>query len=248
MFEQRFKYFFTNNKRNKEFIIQAVGVIKDSSKTETSKMLDNLAEPLIEFDDNYKTDHLDWAAKECLNQNSTVSPSAPKHVMSTSSASSGNSASLSLSATNSISYTEHTDDDDDEGFDEDPLECGVHVKTKNSGFLSGQFSVPHDNILNWAQEQNQYNARLIQIQSICTDGNKFSRNHGIVNLIEPTGISVISDIDDTIKDTKILSGARAVLSKTFFEEPQSVQGMAEAYNYWVITTVFFLPCKTLFTD
>ncbi|KAI8879415.1 hypothetical protein K501DRAFT_256827 [Backusella circina FSU 941] len=239
MFEQRFKYFFANNKRNKEFAIQAIGTIKDSSKTEMSKMLDNLAEPLIEFDDDYKTDHLDWTRKEYLNQNLAVSPSAPNHIISTSPASTENSVSLSLSATHSINSAESTDDNDDEGFDEDPLECGVHLKTKNSGFLSGQFSVPHDNILNWAQQQNQCNARLIQIQSVCTDGNKFSRNYGIVDLIEPTGISVISDIDDTIKDTKILSGARAVLSKTFFEEPQSVQGMADAYNYWYSHGVSF---------
>lgn len=116
----------------------------------------------------------------------------------------------------------------------------VKLTTKSSGFLQGQFKVPHDKILNWAQDQNQCDARLIRIQSICTENSsskKFSPNYGIVSLIEPTGISIISDIDDTIKDTQILSGARTVLSKTFFESPQGVSGMSDAYMAWV--TYFF---------
>jgi hypothetical protein len=111
---------------------------------------------------------------------------------------------------------------------------GVHLRTKGSGFLSGQFLIPHDTILNWAQEQNQCDARLIKLQSICTsDYNKFSPNRNVVNLIEPIGISIISDIDDTIKDTQIKQGARTVLSKTFFESPKDVTGMADAYMSWV---------------
>ncbi|KAL7335235.1 hypothetical protein PS15p_200735 [Mucor circinelloides] len=115
-------------------------------------------------------------------------------------------------------------------------ESQVKLTTKSSGFLQGQFKVPHDKILNWAQEQNQCDARLIRIQSTCTEKSNskkcFSPNYGIVSLIEPTGISIISDIDDTIKDTQILSGARTVLSKTFFEPPQGVSGMADAYMAW----------------
>ncbi|CAO0790419.1 unnamed protein product [Mucor circinelloides] len=115
-------------------------------------------------------------------------------------------------------------------------ESQVKLTTKSSGFLQGQFKVPHDKILNWAQDQNQCDARLIRIQSTCTEKSNskksFSPNYGIVSLIEPTGISIISDIDDTIKDTQILSGARTVLSKTFFEPPQGVSGMADAYMAW----------------
>jgi hypothetical protein len=123
----------------------------------------------------------------------------------------------------------------------------VKLTTKSSGFLQGQFKVPHDKILNWAQDQNQCDARLIRIQSICTENSnskKFSPNYGIVSLIEPAGISIISDIDDTIKDTQILSGARTVLSKTFFESPQDVSGMSDAYMAWV--TYFFYINKQLF--
>lgn len=117
---------------------------------------------------------------------------------------------------------------------EEYYEGGVHLRTKGSGFLSGQFLLTHDNILNWAQDQNQCDARLIELQSICTTNNKFfPPNQNIVNLIEPQGLSVISDIDDTIKDTQIRQGARTVLSKTFFESLQGVVGMADAYMSWV---------------
>ncbi|KAI9357196.1 hypothetical protein BD770DRAFT_322406 [Pilaira anomala] len=109
---------------------------------------------------------------------------------------------------------------------------GVLLRTKGSGFLHGQFLIRHDNILNWAQEQNQCDARLIRIQSVCTVQNKFSPNQNLVSLVEPTGISIISDIDDTIKDTQVRAGARTVLSKTFFESPKSVRGMADAYMAW----------------
>ncbi|KAI8078056.1 uncharacterized protein B0P05DRAFT_543933 [Gilbertella persicaria] len=112
---------------------------------------------------------------------------------------------------------------------EDPTSCsGIHLITEGSGFLSGQFFVPHDTILNWAD-----NPRLVRVQSVSTDTHhKFMPNYGIVNLIEQKGVSIISDIDDTIKDTRILSGARTVLSKTFFEAPQDVSGMADVYMTW----------------
>ncbi|CAG8538412.1 10664_t:CDS:2 [Racocetra fulgida] len=44
------------------------------------------------------------------------------------------------------------------------------------------------------------------------------QTYGVVNLIEPDGYSVISDIDDTIKQTEILEGARTVFSNTFLQK------------------------------
>ncbi|ORE21851.1 hypothetical protein BCV71DRAFT_260770 [Rhizopus microsporus] len=109
----------------------------------------------------------------------------------------------------------------------------IQLKTTSSGFFLGEFSLSHAHILNWARAYNQCDARLIRIQSISIDSKKKCiTTHGIANLVEPLGISIISDIDDTIKDTKILAGARTVLSKTFFEPPQDVHGMADAYMSW----------------
>ncbi|KAG0012089.1 hypothetical protein BGZ80_000211 [Entomortierella chlamydospora] len=56
--------------------------------------------------------------------------------------------------------------------------------------------------------------------------------HGIVNLIEPEGVSIISDIDDTIKETNVTEGARTVLRNTFLKEMKEVEGMANVYRKW----------------
>ena len=53
---------------------------------------------------------------------------------------------------------------------------------------------------------------------------------GHVQLIPPTGISVMSDIDDTIKETHIPAGSREVLRNTFFRRFVAAAGMAEMYR------------------
>jgi hypothetical protein len=60
-----------------------------------------------------------------------------------------------------------------------------------------------------------------------------SKEHGgvgRVQLIEAQGRSVISDIDDTIKITEILAGAKIVIKNTFFRDFAAVPGMAKMYH------------------
>ncbi|KAF9960753.1 hypothetical protein BGZ65_011774 [Modicella reniformis] len=59
-----------------------------------------------------------------------------------------------------------------------------------------------------------------------------SPSHGVVNLIDPKGISIISDIDDTIKETNVTAGARIILRNTFLRDMQDVKGMADVYRKW----------------
>jgi phosphatidate phosphatase APP1 len=54
---------------------------------------------------------------------------------------------------------------------------------------------------------------------------------GKVHLIEPQGISVISDIDDTIKISNV-QDKEALLKNTFFKEFSPVSGMADIYRAW----------------
>lgn len=54
---------------------------------------------------------------------------------------------------------------------------------------------------------------------------------GIGYLLEPQGVSVVSDIDDTIKDSQVLNKLRTV-EKTFSQEFEAIPGMSEAYNAW----------------
>jgi len=53
---------------------------------------------------------------------------------------------------------------------------------------------------------------------------------GLVRLIQPTGHSVISDIDDTIKITGISAGRGVVLRNTFFRDFAAVPCMAGLYR------------------
>jgi len=54
---------------------------------------------------------------------------------------------------------------------------------------------------------------------------------GKVQLLTPEGLSVISDIDDTIK-VSIVTDKRELLANTFLREFREVPGMARAYGRW----------------
>lgn len=52
---------------------------------------------------------------------------------------------------------------------------------------------------------------------------------GRIQIIPPTGVSVISDIDDTIKETGVLDRNR-MLANTFYEPEKPIPGMAQLYR------------------
>jgi phosphatidate phosphatase APP1 len=54
---------------------------------------------------------------------------------------------------------------------------------------------------------------------------------GVCYLLEPGGVMVISDIDDTIKESQS-HDTKATLEITFFEEFEAIPGMAGAYAPW----------------
>jgi len=67
------------------------------------------------------------------------------------------------------------------------------------------------------------------------DGRVFTTR---VLMIPPHGVSVISDIDDTIKETFVCS-TRRMLRSTFLEAWRPVAGMAELYRAWAARGVAF---------
>ena len=54
---------------------------------------------------------------------------------------------------------------------------------------------------------------------------------GRVQLLEPTGFSVVSDIDDTIKVSQVLDKGE-LLANTFIRPYREVTGMATQYRQW----------------
>ncbi|KAJ2834248.1 hypothetical protein GGI24_000490 [Coemansia furcata] len=55
---------------------------------------------------------------------------------------------------------------------------------------------------------------------------------GLAHLVEPRGVSVVSDIDDTIKASNITAEKRIVLETVFARPMLAVPGMSELYREW----------------
>jgi len=62
-----------------------------------------------------------------------------------------------------------------------------------------------------------------------------SYGEATVCLVEQEGLTVISDIDDTVKITEVFKGKNKVVYNTFFEEFKVVPGMADLYQSWAKT-------------
>lgn len=70
----------------------------------------------------------------------------------------------------------------------------------------------------------------LNLQIVRNEGNDIQET-GVVHLVNSHGVSVISDIDDTIKETDATS-RREMLANTFLRPFAAVDGMAEVYQRW----------------
>ena len=61
---------------------------------------------------------------------------------------------------------------------------------------------------------------------------------GAVQLVAPEGLSVVSDIDDTIKHSDVRD-KKALLANTFLNEFEAVVGMPEVYREWAASGAVF---------
>ncbi|MEX2138640.1 MAG: App1 family protein [Pirellulales bacterium] len=80
------------------------------------------------------------------------------------------------------------------------------------------------------QASTKENGRTLRFTAIvpADDGREFA---GQVELIERRGLSVISDVDDTIKISEV-ANRRALLANTFLREYKPVPGMPALYQRW----------------
>lgn len=69
----------------------------------------------------------------------------------------------------------------------------------------------------------------LSMETRARDGRRF---RALVQLVPRTGVSVVSDVDDTIKVTEVIRGKRRVLERTFLEPFEAVPGMAARYRAW----------------
>jgi hypothetical protein len=77
----------------------------------------------------------------------------------------------------------------------------------------------------------------LDYEAVMADGDA-RRFPGRARLVSATGLTVISDIDDTIKVSEVRDH-RALLANTFLREFRPVPGMAEVYRRWADTGAVF---------
>jgi hypothetical protein len=101
-------------------------------------------------------------------------------------------------------------------------------RSADNGHMTGHMSLPDGEALR-AATRNGSIAKL-PFRAV-TRRNDERRFNGEIHLLEPTGISVISDIDDTIKISEV-NDKQALLRNTFTKAFEPVPGMAEVYRDW----------------
>jgi hypothetical protein len=98
-------------------------------------------------------------------------------------------------------------------------------KSKANGHFSGTVRLTEEQM---SGSRNARSGGRIEFEALTNDGRVFK---GSAELMDDDGISVISDIDDTIKITEVLR-RHECLRNTFLEPFKPVPGMAEAYEAW----------------
>ncbi|OAD70868.1 hypothetical protein PHYBLDRAFT_64058 [Phycomyces blakesleeanus NRRL 1555(-)] len=247
MFEKRFSYFMAKNKRNKVFIIKATGPISLQDSRRDPYSLSSSLNDDEQFPGLYETEAIDYASYLNRPFSWTTPPfGRPKNplsiVLNSSIVSRAMSGSLidrytTYDCPSYFDYLQNTPPLNT-GSSQHPLDpLQESFVSENTGFFGGTFEISDEQVQNWAKQHGLCDPRLIQLRSDPSPQpnptkSNFLPTTGLVSLIRPSGISIISDIDDTIKDTRVLNGARTVISNTFFKEPKDVDGMADAYMGW----------------
>lgn len=120
-------------------------------------------------------------------------------------------------------------------FPEDPEEAefrivdaaGEEPRTDRNGMIIGNIRIPAEDA---ERITGGLNGEDVSVMAKARS-NRY-RGHGKIRFMQPEGVSVISDIDDTVKVTEIPAGSRTVVFNTFFKPYKASPRMAEMYHQW----------------
>ncbi len=112
---------------------------------------------------------------------------------------------------------------------------GESPRTDRNGLIRGELRIPVS-IINEIFDEIPSSGKWLEIEA--STGRYSGTNH--IQLIPPEGISVISDIDDTVKITEIPAGGRIVVHNTFFKEYAAAPIMADMYAEWEDATFHYV--------
>ena len=120
------------------------------------------------------------------------------------------------------------------------IRCGKRTyalprKTKKNGQFSAVLKIPRDAVEASISERPWQLGRgggscVLSMQLALGEGD-FREISGEIHLLQPQGLSVISDIDDTIKES-VVTSRRELLANTFLRKFRDVPGMADLYRDW----------------
>jgi len=106
-------------------------------------------------------------------------------------------------------------------------------RTDFNGLLQSTVTISKTRATQLLEAQNSENGWL-RFQAVSGS----HHGSGQIQLIPPSGTSIISDIDDTIKITEIPAGEKVVLRNTFFKPFEATPCMAEFYRTFAKDSAF----------
>src|SRR5688572_27584924 len=102
--------------------------------------------------------------------------------------------------------------------------------TTHNGVIEENIRVPHE-LVRACYARQAGDDRWLEVEA--GTGDTHGSGKGKIRFLEPEGLSVISDIDDTIKITHVPAGKRTVLRNTFLKPFKAAEGMRERYLKFV---------------
>lgn len=102
-------------------------------------------------------------------------------------------------------------------------------RSKRNGHFRSMLYLPDDEVAQ-LQQSGAIERDWVNFHGATSDGDA-TDFAGSAQLIRPTGLSVISDIDDTLKHSGV-SQRKSLLTNTFLRKFESVAGMAGVFQQW----------------
>ena len=108
-------------------------------------------------------------------------------------------------------------------------EFALRKKTRGNGHFRNWLIVPSE-LVQRAQADAEIGSQILPV-SLSVDGDEEAADIVNARLLSHRGLSIVSDIDDTLKDSGVLD-RRELLNNTFIREFRCVDGMPETFRTW----------------
>lgn len=108
---------------------------------------------------------------------------------------------------------------------------GLRRRTRRNGHFADWLTLSNEDVAAAVTNGSRSLPFAIHNENFKSASGEINSADGIIHLQPRTGISVVSDIDDTIKDSDV-GDRRELLANTFLREFRSIEGMAAVYQNW----------------